>query len=60
MAQEVQEPRQRRRIVAPGALPLRSVSRVVRGVLWCGLVSGEAWVREPSAEVSRQSELQAS
>jgi hypothetical protein len=60
MAQEVQEPRQRRRIVAPGALPLRSVSQGVVDVLWGGLVDGEALLREPSAEVSRQSELQAS
>jgi len=60
MAQEVQAPLQRRSLVAPGALPLRSVSQGVRGVRWCGLVYGEAFLREPSAEVSRQSELQAS
>jgi hypothetical protein len=60
VAQEVQEPLQSRSIVAPGTLPLRSVSQVVLGELWCGLVYGEALLREPSAEVSRQSELQAS
>ena len=60
VAQEGQEPLQSRSIVAPGALLLRAVSQGVRGVLWDGLVYGEALWREPSAEVSRQAELQAS
>lgn len=60
VAQEGQEPRQRRRIAAPGALPVGSVSQGVLGVLWGGLVCGEALVLKPAAEVSHSSELQAS
>jgi hypothetical protein len=59
VAQEVPEPLQRRSLIAPGALPLPSVPQVVRGVLSCGLVYGEAFLGEPSVAVSRQSELQA-
>ena len=57
---QVREPLQRRSLVAPGALPWRSVPQGVRGVRGCGLVYGEAWLHEPSADVSRQSARQAS
>jgi len=59
-AQEVQEPLESRSIAASGALLLRSVSQGVCGVLWDELVYGETLLREPSAEVSHEAELQAS